>query len=129
MNSRSPRESTVNPLRSISTPSTNDAVHVPRCTNKERKRHRSADSLKPCYSPPTPSPQAQKKPSLYSILFFPSSALMYLAVLNPRSCLATSAPNTLSLRTLLIVSWYPSVAHGRGLSFGQLTCPSSVHAK
>lgn len=38
MNSRSPRESTVKPLRSISTPSTNDAVHVSRYTNKEKKK-------------------------------------------------------------------------------------------
>lgn len=95
-----------------------DAVHVSRCTNKEKEKAPQRRFIKTMLLPST---QAQKKPSLYSILFFPSSALMYLAVLNPRSCLATSAPKTLSLRTLLIVSWYPSVAHGRGLSFGQLT--------
>lgn len=58
----------------------------------------------------------------YSILFFPSSAFVYLAALSPRSCLATNEPMTLSFRTLLIASLYPSVAQGLGLSFGQLTC-------
>lgn len=63
----------------------------------------------------------KKKSTLYSILFLPSSALMYLAVLRPRSCLATNGPKILSFRTLVMVSWYPSVAHGRGFNFGQLT--------
>jgi len=64
--------------------------------------------------------------AVYSILFFPSSALRYLAVLSPLSCRATSGPMTLFFLTLLIVSLYPSVAHGRGFSFGQLTYFPSV---
>jgi len=64
----------------------------------------------------------QESKKIYSILFFPSSAFVYLAVLRPLSCLATKPPITLSFRTLLIASLYPSVAHGLGLSFGQLTC-------
>lgn len=63
---------------------------------------------------------------IHSILFFPSSALKKRAVLMPLSCLATSLPSTLSLRSLFTVSLYPSVAHGRGMSFGQLTCCLSV---
>ena len=78
--------------------------------------------------PPLPSSITPSR--LYSILFFPSSALRYLAVLNPLSCLATNGPMTLFFRTLVMVSLYPSVAHGRGLSLGQLTCfccqPSGV---
>lgn len=42
---------------------------------------------------------------LYSILFFPSSALRYRAVLSPRSCRATNGPMSLSLRTLVMASW------------------------
>lgn len=68
--------------------------------------------------------QQYKKLLVYSILFFPSSALKKRAVLIPLSCLATSPPSTLSLRSLLTVSLYPSVAHGRGMSLGQLTCVS-----
>jgi hypothetical protein len=60
---------------------------------------------------------------IYSILFLPSSAFVYRAVLRPLSCRATKPPMTLSFRTLLIASWYPSVAHGLGLSLGQLTFP------
>lgn len=46
-----------------------------------------------------------KKTHLYSILFLPSSALRYLAVLSPRSCLATKGPSSLSFRTFEMVSW------------------------
>lgn len=41
----------------------------------------------------------------YSLLFFPSSAFVYRAVLSVRSCLATRVPITLSFRMLLIASW------------------------
>ena len=40
----------------------------------------------------------------YSILFLPSSALRYRAVLRPRWCLATSGPTSRSFRTLAMAS-------------------------
>lgn len=58
--------------------------------------------------------------SVYSILFFPSSALKKVAVLAPLSCL-TKRPSNGSFFSFSFVILIPSVAHGRGLSFGQLT--------
>ncbi len=47
----------------------------------------------------------EKLDGLHSILFLPSSALMNLVVLSPRSCLATNEPISLSFLTLPMVSW------------------------
>ena len=57
---------------------------------------------------------------IYSILFFPSSALKKFAVLAPLSWL-TNLPSNGSFFNLSFVTLIPSVAHGLGFNFGQFT--------